>query len=99
MYVSLATLAIASASLGRALHGDVLAIGEVALSGDVRPVPFLAQRVAEARRLGFARILVPRGTRAKLPASEKGGDPDGPRITEVHHLEDAFGMLRHLSVV
>jgi len=92
-------LAIASASLGRALHGDVLAIGEVALSGDVRPVPFLAQRVAEARRLGFARILVPRGTKAKLPASERGGGPDGPRITEVHHLEDAFGMLRHLSVV
>jgi len=92
-------LAIASASLGRALHGDVLAIGEVALSGDVRPVPFLAQRVAEARRLGFERILVPRGTKAKLPASETRAGVDGPRITEVHHLEDAFGMLRHLSVV
>jgi DNA repair protein RadA/Sms len=91
-------LAIASASLGRALHGDVLAIGEVALSGDVRPVPFLAQRVAEARRLGFERILVPRGTKAKLPA-EARGVLDGPRITEVNHLEDAFGMLRHLSVV
>ena len=91
-------LAIASASLGRALHGDVLAIGEVALSGDIRPVPFLAQRVAEARRLGFERILVPRGTRAKLPA-EARGSLDGPRITEVNHLEDAFGMLRHLSVV
>ena len=90
-------LAIASASLGRALHGDVLAIGEVALSGDVRPVPFLAQRVAEARRLGFERILVPRGTKAKLPASETR--IDGVRLTEVHHLEDAFGMLRHLSVV
>jgi DNA repair protein RadA/Sms len=91
-------LAIASASLDRALHGDVLAIGEVALSGDVRPVPFLAQRVAEARRLGFARILVPRGTKAKLPP-ESRTELDGPRITEVHHLEDAFGMLRHLSVV
>lgn len=91
-------LAIASASLERALHGDVLAIGEVALSGDVRPVPFLAQRVAEARRLGFERILIPRGGKAKLPADARGGI-DGPRITEVHHLEDAFGMLRHLSVV
>ncbi|MFC6237087.1 DNA repair protein RadA [Longivirga aurantiaca] len=91
-------LAIASASLDRALHGDVLAIGEVALSGDVRPVPFLAQRVAEARRLGFERILVPRGTRAKLPPDARGA-LDGARITEVHHLEDAFAMLRHLSVV
>jgi DNA repair protein RadA/Sms len=93
-------LAIASATLGRALHSDVIAIGEVALSGDVRRVPFLAQRVAEARRLGYQRILVPRGTKALLPADLQGSlVPDGVRVTEVGHLEDALGMLRHLSVV
>jgi len=92
-------LAVASASLGRALHADVLAIGEVALSGDVRRVPFLTQRVAEARRLGYERILVPRGTKALLPSAGDRGALDGPRITEVGHLEDALGMLRHLSVV
>ena len=47
---------------------DVLAIGEVALSGDIRPVPFLSQRVAEAARLGFTRALVPRGTAASSSA-------------------------------
>jgi len=91
-------LALASASLDRALFQNVLAIGEVALSGDVRRVPFLAQRIAEARRLGYERILVPRGTLALVPGLERGLG-DGPRVTEVGHLEDAFGMLRHLSVV
>jgi predicted ATP-dependent serine protease len=71
----------------------------VALSGDIRRVPFLTQRVAEARRLGYERILVPRGTKALLPTSGDRGSLDGPRITEVGHLEDALGMLRHLSVV
>ncbi len=69
-------LAIASAQLETAIPSDVLAIGEIALSGDVRPVPFLAQRVAEARRLGFKRILVPAGSRDRV---------DG--VTEIHHLE------------
>ena len=69
-------LAIASAQLETAIPSDVLAIGEIALSGDVRPVPFLAQRVAEARRLGFKRILVPAGSRDRV---------DG--VTEIRHLE------------
>ena len=52
-----------------ALPHDLAAIGEVALSGDVRPVPGMAQRLAEAARLGFTAVIVPRGTQtgAKLP--------------------------------
>jgi DNA repair protein RadA/Sms len=94
-------LALASAALNRALAPDVLAIGEVALSGDVRPVPFLSQRIAEAGRLGFRRVLVPRGTKAIL--ARNGGDPtapsDGPKVSEVGHLEDALNLLRHLAAV
>ena len=69
-------LAIASAQLDTPIPADVLAIGEIALSGDVRPVPFLAQRVTEARRLGYKRILVPAGSRDRV---------DG--VTEIRHLE------------
>ena len=43
-------MALASAAVFRPVAHDVLAIGEVALSGDIRPVPFLSQRVAEATR-------------------------------------------------
>jgi DNA repair protein RadA/Sms len=93
-------LAIASAALDRPMASDVLALGEVALSGDVRGVPFLAQRVAEATRMGYQRILVPRGSVSRLPKPEKGqGLGEGPRISEVAHLEDALGLLRHLAAV
>ena len=87
-------IALASATTNRPMAGDVIAIGEVALSGDIRKVPFLSQRVAEAGRLGFRRVLVPRGTRASLPAA-----PEGTSYTEVAHLDEALGMLRRLSVV
>jgi len=91
-------LAIASAALGRAVASDVIAIGEVALSGDIRPVPFLTQRVAEAARLGFSRILVPPGTKAALARTADGpGAPSAPRMHEVGHLEDALEQLHHLA--
>ena len=91
-------LAIASAALGRAVASDVIAIGEVALSGDIRPVPFLTQRVAEAARLGFSRILVPRGTKAALSrTADSPAAPTAPRMHEVGHLEDALEQLHHLA--
>ena len=71
-----ACLAMSSALLNAPIPADVLAIGEIALSGDVRPVPFLAQRVAEARRLGYRRILVPAGSRDRIEG-----------VIEVRHLE------------
>jgi DNA repair protein RadA/Sms len=93
-------LALASASVDRAVAADVIAIGEVALSGDVRPVPFLNQRVAEAARLGFRRILVPRGTKSVLAKNADGSAASaGPKLHEVGHLEDALTMLRHLAAV
>jgi DNA repair protein RadA/Sms len=92
-------LALASASLNRALAPDVLALGEVALSGDIRPVAFLSQRVAEAARLGYQRILVPRGTAASVKGHLDLPLGDGPTVSEVSHLEDALGLLRHLAAV
>ena len=59
-------LALASAWNDQPLPLDIAVLGEVALSGDVRPVPLLAERVAEAARLGFRRLLVPPGTTARI---------------------------------
>ncbi len=69
-------LAVASAASGVAMPADVAVIGEVALSGDVRPVGHLAQRVSEAARLGYRRILVPPGSLKRLP-SVAGGSAGG----------------------
>ena len=75
-------LAMASAQWDTPIPLDVLAIGEVALSGDIRPVPFLAQRVTEARRLGFKRILVPAGSRDRVEG-----------VTEVRHLQSGLRAI------
>jgi DNA repair protein RadA/Sms len=72
----------------------MIAIGEVALSGDVRPVPMLAERVAEATRLGFRRLLVPRGSAARL----NGGKPTAT-LVEVANLDEAISAMRRAGLI
>jgi DNA repair protein RadA/Sms len=59
-------LAVAGAARDRALPGDLVALGEVGLAGEVRPVGALAGRLAEAARLGFRRALVPAGADVRV---------------------------------
>lgn len=79
-------LAVASAARDTALPIDLTAIGEVALSGDVRPVPGMNQRLAEAARLGFTTALVPRGT------GSRNAHP-GLKLVEVSNLAEAFTVI------
>jgi DNA repair protein RadA/Sms len=66
-------LALASAAADLSVDGPVVAVGEVGLAGEVRRVPGVARRIAEAQRLGFRRAIVPAGW-----ASERGGaDSEG----------------------
>lgn len=83
-------LAMASAALDHdgtpaAVPLDVAAIGEVTLSGDIRPTRMTNQRLAEAIRLGFRRILAPVGTRV---AYDKPADDH--RIIEIPTLKAAI---------
>ena len=52
-------LSIASSYLDRPLGADLAAIGEVGLSGEIRSVSALNQRLSEIARLGFRRCVVP----------------------------------------
>ena len=63
-------LALNSAARNQAVADDVVAIGEVGLGGEVRRVPGLPRRLAEAARLGFRRALVPRGPTPTVPGLE-----------------------------
>ncbi|WP_236685246.1 DNA repair protein RadA [Demequina salsinemoris] len=75
-------LALASARLDRPVREGLAAVGEVALSGAIRPVSALSQRVAEAGRLGFRDIVV--------PASAKNVKaPTGVRLHPVQTLAEA----------
>jgi DNA repair protein RadA/Sms len=61
-------LALASSRLDIPLPPDVAACGEIGLGGELRRVARLEVRAREAARLGFARLLVPDGAAAQLPA-------------------------------
>ncbi len=52
-------LAVASAAQGLVVPPEVIAIGEVGLAGELRRVPELDRRLAEARRIGFTYAVVP----------------------------------------
>ena len=65
-----AVIALASSYLDRPVPGDLVAIGEVGLTGELRSVNQLAQRVSEVHRLGFRKCVVPahRANTIKAPA-------------------------------
>lgn len=81
-----ACLALASAGLDAPVPVDTVAVGEVTLSGDIRPALNMKARLQEATRLGFTRVLCPPGTPR---------DPQSPTtLVETPTLADAVRALR-----
>lgn len=62
-------MAIASASKGMQLKKNAVVFGELGLSGEVRHVPFIDKRVAEAKKLGFEGAIGPVVRNSKPPAT------------------------------
>jgi DNA repair protein RadA/Sms len=60
-------LAIASSLRGAAIDPNLVAIGELGLSGELRAVPHLERRLGEAAKLGFRRCLLPRTKKVDVP--------------------------------
>jgi len=71
-----AALAIVSAFKERPL-ARVALMGEVGLSGEIRPVIHLDRRLEEAARLGFSRAVVPQANKDALTAHPKGLEVEG----------------------
>ena len=51
--------AILSSNMDIAIDGQTCLAGEVGLSGEIRPINRIEQRIAEAEKLGFKRIIIP----------------------------------------
>ena len=51
--------AVLSSNVDAAIDADVCMAGEVGLSGEIRPVSRIEQRIAEAQKLGFRRMIIP----------------------------------------
>ncbi len=60
-------MAIASAAKGMQLKQNAVVFGEVGLSGEVRHVPFIEKRIAEAKKLGFKAAIGPKVRSGKKP--------------------------------
>lgn len=50
---------VLSSNVDAPIDGDVCMAGEIGLSGEIRPVARIEQRIAEAQKLGFKRMLIP----------------------------------------
>ncbi len=79
-------LAVASAAHDLPLAPNLVALGEVGLTGEVRRIAAVPRRLAEAARLGFRFALVPPGCG---PAAT-GSTPTGMRVLEVNDLRTAL---------
>lgn len=79
-------LAVAGARQDHALPPGTLAVGEVGLAGDLRPVTGLARRLTEAGRIGFRRAIVPVGSLAEGPA------PGGLIVVQARTLAEAVEL-------
>ena len=82
-------LAIASALLDKPVPSDMVVLGEVGLSSEVRSVAQLPVRVAEADKLGFRTIVVPKNNmHHKMPLATKNID-----IVAVETIQEALKAL------
>jgi len=79
--------ALASSQRGRAIDAETVVFGEVGLAGEVRAVPMAELRLAEAKKLGFARCILPAQNRARLE------DDLGLELVAVDRLAAALGAL------
>ena len=86
----LATLvAIASSYLDKPVPAKLAAIGEVGLSGEVRSVSHVPQRLSEVHRLGFDKCIVPAQQGDMLRA------PDGLQLIPVKNIGQVLQLLAH----
>lgn len=75
--------AILSSYFDRPVDREICFAGEIGLSGEVRPAPRSEQRIGEAARLGFRRIVVSGYLRKSLPKP-----PKGIEIVYINKLEE-----------
>lgn len=88
--IDLAVLsAILSSSLDISIETGVCMAGEIGLSGEIRPVNRIEQRIMEAEKLGFSRIIIPFNNLKGFNTSPK----NRIEIVQVCKVEEAFRQL------
>ncbi len=81
-----AVLALASSFKDTPVKDDLVALGEVGLSGELRPVSQLSLRLSEIIRLGFGTCILPSNSIGKSAA------PEGLRILTARSISEAISL-------
>ncbi len=80
-------IALTSSFRDKPIPSDLAAIGEVGLTGELRAVNSLGQRLSEVRRLGFTKCLIPKRAQGKLTV------PDGLDLIRVSNIREALSAV------
>ena len=84
-------LAVAAALLSSRANvptpADTAMFGEIGLSGEIRAVPFIEQRIKEAAKLGFKKVMCPKTAKIKF------SPPDGVQVLQVGHAQDLVKLF------
>ena len=87
-----AVLALASSYLDKPIGNHVAAIGEVGLTGELRSVNHLSERLSEVHRLGFETCIIPKQRKDQIRA------PQGLALIEACNIAEALRAIAHEAV-
>jgi DNA repair protein RadA/Sms len=79
--------AVASSFLDKAISDNTVVLGEIGLTGEVRAIGQADTRIAESRKMGFSRCLLPKSNLKRLP------DVDGIEIEGVRTVSEVVEKL------
>ncbi|HVN72660.1 MAG TPA: DNA repair protein RadA [Desulfomonilia bacterium] len=80
-------MAVASSAFDRPVPRGVVCIGEIGLSGELRPVSHMEARIREALKMGFTKAVIPEANRETISAQK------GISLTASPHVKDALKVL------
>ena len=81
--------ALISSYRNSVIPSDTIIFGEVGLSGEVRAVPHTPERIKEASKLGFQRIILPQSSKVSLPA----GIYKTVELIGIRYISELFALL------
>ena len=82
-------LALLSSYKNKAVDSKTIAFGEIGLTGEVRSVSMLSQRIKEAEKLGYEVCIVPKARSAR----PSDGKPGSIRLVEVGNIRELASLL------
>jgi len=83
-------MAIASSKKDLPVSADTVVFGEVGLSGEIRSVAMAEQRVKEAQKLGFSRVILPK---ANMKALSRSHEDFRVQLLPVENVREAINLM------